>query len=160
MWKSPALRYATLALLTGIIACEDDTAEPSSTLTYQATLIGASEVQPVTTNATGTATVTIDAAKNLTYTATFTGLSSGLTGAHIHAPALPGTSAGIVVPFTVTTGGTSGTIGPTTVSLTSTLTGAINADSLISLINSGRAYVNIHSSNNPTGEIRGWLIKQ
>lgn len=161
MWRSSPLRCAalTLSILSG--ACGgDDTQKPSTTVTYKATLTGAAEVPAVATTATGNATVTVDAAKNLTYTATFSGLSSGLVGAHIHGPAAPGNNAGVIVPFTITSGITAGTIGPTTVALTTSLTGAVSADSLIALLNAGKAYVNIHSTNHVGGEIRGWLTRQ
>jgi hypothetical protein len=102
----------------------------------------------------------VDASKNLTYTVTFSGLTSGLSGAHIHAPALPGSNANVVVAFAATNGVTAGTIGPTTVSLNTVLTGAITPDSLIKLLNTGNAYVNVHSTQNGGGEIRGWLAKQ
>jgi hypothetical protein len=148
-------------LLAAVTACSDnDTQQPSTTTTFKATLVGSSEVPPVATSATGNATIVVDAAKNLTYTVIFSGISSGVTLAHIHGPAAPGTNANIILGFTVNAGVVSGQLGPTTVSLTSALTGTINADSLIKLMNSGQAYVNVHSATNGGGEIRGWLAKQ
>ena len=119
-----------------------------------------SEVPPNSSTATGNATITVDANKILTYTVVFSGLTTGLTAAHIHAPAAPGNNANPIVPFTATNGVTAGTIGPTTVDLKTLLTGTITPDSLIKLMGNGNAYVNVHSSQNPGGEIRGWLVKQ
>ena len=158
-----AYKYAGVLLLLTAVACgdDDDGVNVSTTTTYKATLTGAAEVPAVTTNATGSATVTLDAAKNLTYTVTYAGLSSGLTVGHIHGPATPGNSAPSVLGFTLTAGTTAGTIGPVTVALpTAVLTGGVSADSLIAWMNSGRAYVNLHTATNGGGEIRGWLVKQ
>jgi Cu/Zn superoxide dismutase len=144
-------------------ACKSTTSVATpTTSTFTTTLLPANEVPATTSSGTGTVTITVDALKNLTYTVTFTGLTSGLTASHIHAPGLAGTNAGVVLGLATTSvaGMTSGTIGPTTVSLTTALTGTIGADSLIKLMTNGNAYVNVHSTTNPGGEIRGWLAKQ
>src|SRR6185437_16276517 len=82
-----------------------------------------------------------------TYEITFSGLSAPATGAHIHAPATATNSAGVVVPFSAPPA-THGTI-----SGTASLTPDLVAD----IIN-GNAYVNIHTTNNPAGEIRGQIM--
>lgn len=160
---SPHIQLGLVVCAIAVVsaaACKDDTAPTPTVPTFTTTLLSSLEVPPVTSNATGNATITVDATKKLTYTVTFSGLTTGLTGAHIHMPAAPGANAGVVVPFTITSGVTAGTIGPTTVDLTTSLTGAINADSAIKLLNAGQAYVNLHTSQNPGGEIRGWLAKK
>jgi Cu/Zn superoxide dismutase len=154
-----------IAVATVLVAgaCKGTTSvAPQPTLTFKTTLLPSNEVPPTTSNGSGTVTITVDSLKNLTYTVTFTGLTSGLTASHIHAPGVAGTNAGVVLGLTTTAvaGTTSGTFGPTTVNLTTALTGTIGADSLIKLMTNGNAYVNVHTTNNAGGEIRGWLAKQ
>jgi len=151
--------FAFVAL--GAAACKSSTNATFTLTTYKTTLLSSLEVPPNSSTATGNATITVDGNKNLTYTVTFSGLTTGLIGAHIHAPAAAGTNANIIVAFTITNGVTSGTIGPITVALNTLLAGnAITPDSLITLLGNGNAYVNVHSTQNPGGEIRGWLAKQ
>lgn len=163
MNKGKCFASLALLLLPFAVGCEDkdDGTGPAGTTTYRATLTGAAEVPAVTTNATGNATITVDAARNLTYTVSFANLGSGTTAAHIHAPAAPGANANPVVTLAITNGVTAQTVGPTTVNLNTVLAGGtINADSLVKLLDAGRAYVNVHTANNLGGEIRGWLAKQ
>lgn len=126
----------------------------ADTITFTATLSGANEVpNPVTTNATGTATLILDTVTGkATLSVSFTGLSSGLTGSHIHCCAPAGANAGVLVNFgsQLTTGSTSGSFSNWAIPMTFT------AQQISDLIN-GRMYVNIHSSNNTGGEIRGQL---
>jgi len=125
---------------TGLISCA-------------AVLTGANEVPPTATQATGTITFTFDQSTSTsTWSETFAGLSSPATAAHIHAPAPPGSNAGVVVPFTGVPAATSGSFSGSTTTL-NTLTPAAFATALLG----GMAYANIHTSTNPGGEIRGWL---
>src|SRR6185369_15049733 len=71
---------------------------------------------------------------------TFTGLSSGQTDAHIHGPALPGVSAPPVFPLPL------GQLSDFSITLT---------PAQVQDLKNGLFYVNVHSSNFPTGEIRG-----
>ena len=82
----------------------------------------------------------------LTISGEFTGLSSPVTMAHIHQG--PKAQPGPVVLTIDATRATSGTISGT-LTLTPELIAALHAENL---------YVQIHSENNPTGEIRGWLM--
>jgi uncharacterized protein (TIGR03118 family) len=107
------------------------------------TLNGASEVPSVTTSATGTASLTFFG-NQLHYTVSYSGLTGPATGSHIHGPAPAGSNAPVIVPF-VTPSGMSGSISGTA-SLTST-----QLDYLLS----GQTYVNVHSTTNTGGEIRG-----
>ena len=116
-------------------------------MTFTATLTGAAEKpDPVTTTATGTAVVTVDAAGNLVVTGTFAGLTSTATNAHIHGPASVNEPAGVLVQL-VFTAATSGSI-----SFTGQVSAAIRAN-----IISGMTYINVHSSNFTAGEIRGQI---
>ena len=102
----------------------------------------------VTTTATGTATITVDTAGNVTVAATFAGLSSNATLAHIHGPASATETADpfTTVPLAVTMA-QAGTV---------TGNGMVTAQQRAQLI-SGMTYINIHSVNHPTGEIRAQI---
>jgi hypothetical protein len=129
------------------------------TNTYKTTLSGANEVPPVTTvpAATGAVTATLDVStKVLTVTGTYTGLSGPIVapGAHIHGPALVTENKPVLFSLTFTpTNATTTTSG--TLSGSFTLT-----DAQITEINDGKYYVNLHTTANNGGEIRGQLAKQ
>ncbi len=111
------------------------------------TLNGASEVPAVTTTATGTGTLTM-IGNQLSYVVSYSGLAGTATASHIHGPADAAHLAGVLVPLNTPTG-TSGTI-----SGTLSLTPQVLADVL-----AGMTYINIHSTANPGGEIRGQILR-
>jgi hypothetical protein len=114
--------------------------------TFTGSLNGASEVPPVTTGGTGTASVTLDTAtKMITYNVTYTGTSGPAAAAHIHCGAAAGANAGVAVPFPSTASPITGT---------ATLTDAQIAD-----LEAGKCYVNVHTAANKGGEIRAQLAK-
>ena len=116
---------------------------------FTAYLNGPQEVPVNASTATGKARVVINTATNtIFFTVTFTGLTSNQVLAHIHAPAPVGVNGGIAIDLGAV-GGTSGTI-----------TGSASVTpTLISQIGSGLAYINIHTSGSPGGEIRGQLAR-
>lgn len=124
-----------------------------------ALLNGANErPNPVTTNANGAAVFT-RSGTSVTYTVTYQGIASIPTGAHIHAPAGINGTAGIIVdlvkqPQTSNTGVLTGTF---TAADIRGISGQppIALDSLMTLLRTGNAYVNVHSTTFPGGEIRG-----
>jgi hypothetical protein len=122
-----------------------------ATVTYQVTLDGPQDSLPNVTG-TGMATVTLNTTTGAVSVSngTYTGLTGAATMAHIHGPAAPGVSAGVIVPLTVTAGTpvTSGTFGGT-----GTLTTV-----QIGYMTSGMTYLNIHTADNTSGEIRGNIL--
>jgi hypothetical protein len=115
--------------------------------TFTAYLSGAQEVPANPSTATGYARIVVnETAGTLQFTVVFNGLTSAQTGAHIHAPAAIGVNAAVIISFGVV-GGTSGTI---------TGSSAITPTQL-SQLRQHLGYVNVHSTNNPGGEIRGQL---
>ena len=115
----------------------------TSTSAMTTRLSGASEVPPVTSNASGTVELNLNKQTNeLGWTVTYTGLSGPATGAHFHGPAMAGSNAGVVVPMTG--------------SLTSPIRGtaSLTAAQVADLM-AGKWYVNLHTAANPNGEIRG-----
>lgn len=115
--------------------------------TFTAYLSGAQEVPAVATAATGYGRVFVDTnTMTYTFTVVFNNLGSAQTLSHIHAPAPIGANAAVIINFG-TVGGTSGTI---------TGSGSITAGQLAQL-RAHQGYINVHSANVPTGEIRGQL---
>jgi hypothetical protein len=155
----------TPVLLTSVLAFAfaAATALPSApaqaTLVFQTTLLGANEVPPVGSAATGTATVTLQSDNHtLDVVETFSGLQAPATAAHIHCCVLPGSNAGVVLPFTGFPSTTSGTFTHSfDINAPGVLTGITPAAFLAGL-QAGQAYANIHDSIFPGGEIRGWLV--
>ena len=114
-------------------------------------------------SATGSATYTVaDGGTAVSYTVTFSGMSSKPTAGHIHV----GTSTesgSVVVPFSIPAdAGTSGTITGTftaaDVAAGSTASQTIVKNDMNSMLAAMRAratYTNLHTTSNPGGEIRG-----
>jgi hypothetical protein len=144
-------------------------------ITFIANLSGANEVPVVNTPGTGLATVILDeTAQTLQVNATFSGLTSNDTAAHIHCCAPLGTNAGVATTIPAfplfPLGVTSGTYSSVVFDLTQPLiynpafvtlhNGNIaQAEAfLIAGIEAGQSYFNIHTSINPGGEIRGQLL--
>jgi uncharacterized iron-regulated membrane protein len=133
-----------LVLAAGLMTAGMWASAHADTATYKATLNGASEVPPVTSSATGTATVNVDtASKKVSWNVTYTGLTPA--AAHIHCGAAAGANAGVAVPLTA---------GPSPLTGSGTMTDAQLAD-----LAAGKCYVNIHTAANKGGEIRGQLAK-
>lgn len=177
MHKKLLVLAVALAGVTLASCGDDDTTAPpvSKVLNFRATMNGAGESPtPVTTNATGTFTATLDTSTNVfTWTSTFSGFGSNITAGHIHGPfANGGTgSIGVILNFATaagssltgvgsTTGSTSGSVTlNSSVQYTTTPAPGINGDSLRKLILAQATYVNIHTQTNPGGEIRGQLLR-
>jgi hypothetical protein len=107
------------------------------------TLSGANEVPPVSTNASGTGTVTVSSDRNVTAKLNVSGMTA--TAAHIHE-------------------GAAGANGPVLVPLTKTAdnqfeapAGAKMTEAQYAAYKAGRTYVNVHSARNPGGEVRAQL---
>ena len=154
------------AAATFLVACGSSTSPASKIVNFTANMVPGNE-PAVTGNPTGsgTFTATLDTSTNVfTYSATFSGLSTNITAGHIHGPFPNGqTSAGVILNFgTVGTftgvGTTSGSVsGTVTLNSATQFTSAVNGDSLRKLLLAGAVYVNIHTQQNPAGEIRGQI---
>jgi len=153
---SAVLMAAIVASATAIACGSDDSVTVPGSVTFGTTMNGAGENPAKNVPGVGTATI-VKSAGVYTFTINFSGMSGPLTGAHIHGPAAVGENANVIVPFSTTGAGTSGTL---TGTFTSTNTAAISNDSLDVLMTNGNAYVNLHTAANPGGEIRGQLLKQ
>lgn len=138
-------RLAALFLGTAAAFSFASPASALGTHTLFAVLSGANEVPLVATGGIGTCTLTLDdVTGSVSVTGSFTGLTSNATAAHIHGLAGPGMNGGILVGLTET-GGTSGNISGGGTLTPAEITGML----------SGQTYVNVHTTTNPGGEIRG-----
>ena len=147
-----SLRLGLLVLLSILFAtgCNQLLAQVERFSTF---LIGSAEVPPVATGATGTMTLTLQGQTG-SWALNVQGLTSNVTGAHIHGPAGVGVNAAIIV-------GLSGAQPSTSLSLTGTF-GPANLsgttwDTFVTNVRNGMTYVNVHTTTNPGGEIRGQL---
>jgi CHRD domain len=125
---------------------------------FHAKLIGKDEVPPKDTKATGTADFTSTGANSMSYKVSVTDMQK-VTAAHIHKGKVGENGPVVVTLFktdspSATTRGilSQGTI--TSAKLEGPLAGKQLSD-LITMINNGDAYVNVHTQVNPKGEIRG-----
>jgi hypothetical protein len=169
--KTLGVVVAVVALVTGPVVGPAQ----ASLISYFATLNGPSESPPNASPATGFAEVDVDSTLNtMEVIVTFSGLTSGDTAAHIHCcTALPDTgTAGVATvtptftgfPSGVTSGSYSNLFDMTLASSYNpafiTANGGTAASAkavLFTGIAAGDAYLNIHTTNFPGGEIRGFL---
>jgi len=113
-------------------------------LLFTASLDGAQETPPNNSAATGTATLLLSPdEKTARLSLTFGGLSSAQTVAHVHGPAPPGVSAPPLFDLPV------GQVSDFPLALT---------PAQVQDLKNGLIYVNVHSANFPTGEIRGQFV--
>ncbi len=142
-------------------------------ITYDASLNGGNENPATGSPGIGFAIVTIDdILQTMEVNVTFSGLLAGNTAAHIHCCVAQGGNAGVatITPtFTGFPSGTTsgmydhvfdltdaGTYNPAFVTLQGSLA---NAESvLLAGLAANQTYLNIHTSLNTSGEIRGFLI--
>jgi hypothetical protein len=124
---------------------------------YLVVLNGASEVPPVSTTASGAATFS-QKDNTVNFKIVLSNIS-GVTAAHIHSGA-----AGVNGPIRVNlyTGPTTGALNGTLVEGTFTPAdvNGISYNDLINEMKNGTAYVNIHTTTNPNGELRGQIQLQ
>lgn len=116
-------------------------------LQLRAVLNGSSEVPPINTAATGTATLTMIGSQMI-YEVAYSGLLGNATASHIHGPADTTHSSGVLVPLnnpTGTAGSFSGQVSLPAVALADVL--------------AGLSYINIHNTTNQGGEIRGQITR-
>ena len=132
-WRPLAAALSIMFFATGVSLAAD----------VKVTLSGDQEVPAVSTKATGTGTIVVNADKTVSGKVTTTGIKA--TAAHIHeAP--------------------SGKAGPVVISLTmdgddtwSVAAGAKLNDAQYKAFEAGNLYVNVHSAEHKDGEIRGQL---
>ena len=133
-------------LAFGLIAALALTAVPAfaDMVKMKAQLNAASEVPPNDTKGTGSIEATLDtAAKTITWSGSYAGLSGPALAAHFHGPAAAGANAGVLVPVDAKESPFKGTA-------------SLNDDQ-IKAFQDGKVYFNVHTGANKGGEIRGQL---
>jgi hypothetical protein len=165
------LTVASLAIASsqGGIHGKRNVGGPSGTQ-FTADLIGHSEVPAIHTNGTGKLMLTINSDNTMAFTLTYSGLSSPAAMAHVHF-GQPNVNGGVVFFFC---GGSKPACPAGNTSTPVTVTGTVAASDIlaptpaqgltagdptgiIQEIRAGFAYANVHTTNNPSGEIRGQL---
>lgn len=160
-----ALTLVGVALL--VVATATVAAPPAQPRNFTAPLSGASEVPSVDTQARGVAIFQLSPdGSELSYRLIASNIENVMM-AHIHCCTEPDDNAGVVVwlypedgpPPDTIDGRHAGTLATGTIT-SADLVGSfagMSLDALVDEIVAGNAYVNVHTTQNPGGEIRGQL---
>jgi hypothetical protein len=120
----------------------------AETETFHADMAAGAENPPKPGDGKGTVDATLDTStRKLDWTAKWDDLSGPATMAHFHGPAAPGANAGVAVPW--------GKDPTSPFHGDATLT-----EQQMSDLQGGKWYANVHTAQNPGGEIRGQMTKQ
>jgi len=140
-----ASRFAGVStlVLVGVVGMLASCATMSPTTEQKVALTGGSEVPAVATTATGTATVDVKPDRSVKVLVVVSGMTA--TASHIH-EAAAGANGPVIVPFVKT--------GDNTFAAAE---GAKLTEAQYASYKAGNLYVNVHSANNPGGEVRGQL---
>ncbi len=128
---------------------------------FKATLSGAEEVPPVNTVAMGDATFNVGEG-SISFTLNVSNVTNA-TAAHIHAAA-KGVNGPVVVPLfsgPVKQGEFTGVLAEGTITKANLagLLAGMELGALVDMMNAGGAYVNVHTTQSPGGEMRGQIMK-
>lgn len=158
-------RALTLAMAGLFVLLVSAAQAQAQTITFTTTLHGGNEVPGVVTGSVGTSTVTWNTTtKTGTYRVDVYNMPVGTTASHIHVGAA-GVGGPVVINFTVPAGGISndyalsGTFSCSDV-VVRAAQGINSCEDFEQALLLENAYVNVHSTANPGGEIRGQLVRQ
>jgi len=139
--KLPNVRSSLAFLTVAALA----TPASGAQMSFIAVLNGAQEVPPVTSsNGQGVAHITLDSAKReVCFAISYTGLSGPAGAMHFHGPAMARANAGVQVDLSA--------------DLSSPAAGCAGGltSRQMSDLKAGLWYLNVHTADNPAGEIRG-----
>jgi hypothetical protein len=156
------MRSVLSLTIAGVFALAFSAAAQAQTVTLTANLHGGNENPGVVTGSAGTATVTWNTTtKAGTYRVDVFNMPVGTTASHIHTGA-PGVNGPVIINFTVPAGGISNDYGLSGTFACSDVVaraaqGINSCDDFEQALLLGNMYVNVHSTANPGGEIRGQL---
>lgn len=164
--KRTAWLAATLLMAPLLASCDDPSGPAFVEERFVADLRGENErPNRVTTSTTGQATLRFTSDTTIAYRIDLQN-ASGITAAHIHVGG-PEVAGGVLAglfsrpssgPVNVASGAlVEGTITPGTMPANSL---GLGFESLRGLIRGGGAYVNVHSTTNPAGVVRGQIMRQ
>jgi hypothetical protein len=155
------MRRFSLAL-AGLFVLLISAQAQAQTYNFTAALSGGNENPAVVTGAVGTGTVSVNMATQVvTYRIDVYNMPVGTTASHFHVGA-HGVNGPVVVNFTVAAGisndfAITGTASAT--DLTARAAQGINSwQDFLQALMLGNIYMNVHSTNNPGGEIRGQVV--
>lgn len=156
------MRRLSLAI-AGLFVLLVSSQAQAQTVNFTAALHGGNEVPGVSTGSVGTGTVSVNLATQVvTFRIDVYNMPVGTTQAHFHAGAA-GVNGPVVVNFTVPAGisndfAITGTASAT--DLTVRAPQGINSwEDFIQALLLGNVYMNVHSTANPGGEIRGQVVR-
>jgi hypothetical protein len=140
----------TLMIFAGLALAGTVTLAQAAPVAFTVPLTGDQQVPPVQTSGSGSANLTYDAGTRVvTWNITFSGLSSQATMAHFHGPAAAGKNAGVKVWLSQ----------KGNMEVSSPLSGqATLSPDDAKMFEAGEMYINVHTKNNPDGEIRGQVM--
>lgn len=137
---------ALVALLGWVFSV---TAVQAAPMPFTVTLSGASQVPPVQSSGKGAADLTYDpATRVLTWSVTYSDLSSAATMAHFHGPAVAGKNAGVQIWISK-----KGEAPSSPMKGEATLT-----EAQAKMLMADELYINVHTKDHPAGEIRGQVV--
>lgn len=149
---------ATIVLIAASCDDDDDLTGPGPTeRIYSASLFSSNEVGTGSTDTGRGLAIFVDNATRIDWTLTLDGITA-VTASHIHGPALPGSNVGVIFNLYMPSPPT----GPLdNFTATGSITGSptVSLDSLRTLFNNGRAYVNVHTTPFPGGAVRGQVVR-
>jgi CHRD domain len=159
------MRRFSMALAGLFVLLVSATQAQAQVVTLNADLDGGNEVPAVVTGSAGTAVVTWNTTtKAGTYRVEVYNMPVGTTASHIHVGA-DNVGGPVVINFTVPTGGISndfalsGTFACSDV-VARAAQGINSCEDFEQALLLGNTYVNVHSTANPGGEVRGQLIRR
>ena len=159
------MRRLSLALAGLFVLLVSAAQAQAQTITFNAQLNGGNEPTPVVTGSVGTAVVTWNTTTRTgTYRVDVYNMPVGTTASHIHVGA-SNVGGPVVINFTVPPGGISNDFALSGTFACSDLVaraaqGINSCEDFEQALLLGNTYVNVHSTANPGGEIRGQLTRQ
>jgi hypothetical protein len=142
--------WPVLIMLVGLFGAAPGGADAvAAPLSFTVDLTGAQQVPAVQTPGAGTADLTYDpSTRVVTWSITTHDLSGPATMAHFHGPAGPGKNAGVLVWLSK-----KGAPASSPITGQATLTPAQAKEFM-----AGQMYINVHTKDHPSGEIRGQVV--
>ena len=147
---SRSLSQRALMVFGGLALAGTLSLAQAAPVAFSVPLTGSQQVPPVQSPGSGSADLTYDSGtKVVTWNIVFSGLSSQATMAHFHGPAAAGKNAGVKVWLSK----------QGSKEVTSPMSGqaTLSADDA-KMLEAGDMYINVHTKDHPSGEIRGQVM--
>ncbi|RZF30674.1 CHRD domain-containing protein [Paraburkholderia sp. UYCP14C] len=147
---SRSISQRAFMVLGGLALAGTLTFAQAAPVSFDVPLTGAQQVPPVQTPGSGTAKLTYDSSTRVvTWNISFSGLTSPTTMSHFHGPAPAGKNAGVKIWLSQ----------KGSMEVTSPFSGqtTLSPDDA-KMFEAGDMYINVHTKNNPNGEIRGQVM--